>query len=135
MDDIVALRVVLVTGQSRYFLTWGRLLDPVDPKRLEDLVGGKLSHFSLGGAAVSISVCDSLREASGARYFYECFFAMCQKPIPFGDNYEGWKARMLEQLTQGREFITLAPTPNLRLLDLEHDVVDVAVHPVLARLE
>jgi hypothetical protein len=88
-------------------LTWGRLIDPVETKGVEELVGSHLSKFALGGPAVSISVCDSLREAAGARYFYECFFEMCQKPIPFGDGYKVWAAQMLEQLKQGREIYYL----------------------------
>src|ERR1700716_235644 len=82
MDDIVALKVVLDEGPNQYFLTWGRLIDPVETKSLEELVGSHLAQFGLGGAAVSISVCDSIRAASRARYFYECFFQMCQSPFP-----------------------------------------------------
>jgi len=107
MDDIVALKVVLEKGPNHYFLTWGRLIDPVETKTLEELVGSHLSKFALGGPAVSISVCDSLREAAGARYFYECFFEMCQKPIRFGDGYRQWAAEMLEQLKEGREIYYL----------------------------
>ena len=107
MDDIVALRVVLDKGPNQYFLTWGRLLGPVETKGLEELVGSHLSKFALPGHAVSINVCDSLREASGARTFYECFFEMCQKPIPFGDGYKNWATQMLDQLRQGREIYYL----------------------------
>jgi hypothetical protein len=107
MEDIVALRVVVDKGPNQYFLTWGRLLDRVETKSLEQLVGSHLSKFALGGPAVSISVCDSLREAAGARYFYECFFAMCQKPIPFGDGYKRWAAQMLAKLKEGREIYYL----------------------------
>ncbi|MDQ6714118.1 MAG: hypothetical protein M3Z28_13160 [Candidatus Dormibacteraeota bacterium] len=109
MEDIVALKVVLEKGPNHYFLTWGRLLDLVETKGLEELVGSHLSKFALNGAVVSISVCDSIREAAGARYFYECFFQMCQKTIPFGDAYRPWAAQMLEQLEQGREIYYLGP--------------------------
>ena len=47
MEDIVALRVVLDEGPDQYFLTWGRLLDPVETKSLEELVGSHLSQFAL----------------------------------------------------------------------------------------
>ena len=115
MDDIVALKVVLDEGPNQYFLTWGRLIDPVETKSLEELVGSHLAQFGLGGAAVSISVCDSLREASRARYFYECFFQMCQKSIPFGDGYKNWAAQILEQLKQGREIYYLGANIENRL--------------------
>jgi hypothetical protein len=107
MEDIVALKVVLEKVPNHYFLTWGRLLDPVETKGLEELIASHLSQFGLPGPPVSISVCDSVREAAGARYFYECFFQMCQKPIPFGDAYGPWAAQMLEQLKQGREIYYL----------------------------
>ena len=135
MDDIVALKVVVKEGPDHYFLTWGRLLGRVETKALEELVRSHLSRFSLPDPAVSISVCDSLGEASGARYFYEAFFQMCQKPIPFGDGYKVWAAAMLEQLNKAAKSIISAPTRQPALVDLEHDVVDVAVHPVLARLQ
>jgi hypothetical protein len=38
MEDVVAVRVDLVTGESRYFMTWGRIQDVVDPEPLEALV-------------------------------------------------------------------------------------------------
>src|SRR6266571_3213483 len=107
MEHIVALRVVLSKGPAQYFLTWGRLLDPVETGGLEELVGSHLSKFALPGPAVSISVCDSLREAAGARYFYECFFQMCQQAIPIGEGYKQWAAQMLEKLKQGREIYYL----------------------------
>ena len=115
MDDIVALRVVLDKGPNQYFLTWGRLLGAVETKALEELVGSQLSRFALPGPAVSISVCDSLREASGARYFYECFFQMCQTRIPFGDGHKNWAAQILEQLKQGREIYYLGANIENRL--------------------
>jgi len=107
MEDIVALKVVVTSGPSHYFLTWGRLIDPVETKGLEELVRSHLPKFGLTGEVGMISVCDSVREASGTRYFYENFFRMCQKPIPFGDGYTQWASKMLEQLKQGREIYYL----------------------------
>jgi hypothetical protein len=34
VEDIVALKVTLDNGESRYFLTWGRVAGPVDPSNL-----------------------------------------------------------------------------------------------------
>ena len=107
MEDIVALKVVLADGQRHYFLTWGRLIDPVEAKGLEELVLSHLPKFGLTGDVGLISVCDSVREASGARYFYENFFQMCQKPIPFGESYPQWASQMLGELKQGREIYYL----------------------------
>jgi hypothetical protein len=38
MDDIVAVEIRLATGENRYFLTWGRIQDAVEPKPLAELV-------------------------------------------------------------------------------------------------
>ena len=102
MDDIVALRVRLTNGEKRYFLTWGRVFDPVDPRGLCDAVWGQLDKFALGGDAARIDLCDSLREAAEAPYFFESFFAMCQKKIPFGDEYLEWATRTRSDIEQGR---------------------------------
>lgn len=103
MDDIVALRMSVENGPDHYVLSWGRLTDPVDPAGLEELVLQQAAHFSLPGRVTSVKLCDSLQEASRARYFYECFFQMCQKPIPFGHTYEEWRKATLAELRQGRE--------------------------------
>lgn len=107
MHDVIALRVTLEDGSSRYFLTWGRLTDPVDSKAIEDLVGRSLSRFSLGGKPVSVTTCDSLGEASGARYFYESLFQMSQKLIPYGARYKKWAQEMLAELKKGNEIYYL----------------------------
>ncbi len=107
MEDIVALKVVLTKGPNQYFLTWGRLLDPIETEGLEELVRSHLSKFALPGPAASITVCDSVREAAGARYFYEGFFQMCQHLIPIGEGHKQWAAQMLEKLKQGREIYYL----------------------------
>ena len=51
MEDIVALKVVFTSGPSHYFLTWGRLIDPVETKGLEELVRSHLPKFGLTGEA------------------------------------------------------------------------------------
>lgn len=68
---------------------------------------GQLGKFALGGDAASIELCDSLHEAAGARYFFESFFAMCQKKIPFGDDYKEWAKRTRSNMKQGREIYFL----------------------------
>src|SRR5258707_5229014 len=46
---LAALKVTLTNGEERYFLTWGRVADPVTPEPLEQLLWNALPGFSLGG--------------------------------------------------------------------------------------
>ena len=114
MEDIVTVRVNLDTGDHRYFLTWGRIHHPVVPEPLEALVFAKSSGFSLSGHAISAHLCQTLQEAAKEPHFYECFFGMCQKKIPFGLEYGQWAARMRELMENGKEIYYLGrPQPPL----------------------
>ena len=93
MEDIVAVEVRLAGGQRRYFLTWGRIQDAVDPRPLAEIVLRNASAFSLDGDPVSARVLWDVSPAMTAPYFGEAFFAMCQRPIPFGqDTSDGGRA-------------------------------------------
>lgn len=110
VEDIVAVAVRLSTGEDRFFLTWGRIQDPVDPTELEGVVLRNATHFAIGGGEpVSARLCTSLQEASGAPLFYECFFDFCQRPIPFGSGYQRWRKRMARRMEKGREIAFLGP--------------------------
>ena len=112
MDDVVAFRVRLTNGEDRFLLTWGRVFDPIDGRLLAEKVKEHLGQFSLGGEAKSIEMCDALRAAAGAKYFFEAFFAMCQKRVPFGPGYEEWAIAIRAQVETGREIYYLgANTP------------------------
>jgi hypothetical protein len=71
VEDIVAVRVALDSGASRYFITWGRVFDSVDPTWTEELVLDASRRFSLGGEPLSAEMCWSLRDARDETYFYE----------------------------------------------------------------
>ncbi len=106
MDDLVAVEVCLADGDVRYFLTWGRIQDSVDPDPLCDVVLHASSSFSLGAAPVSARVCTTLREAAqspNAPYFYECFLSFCHKPVPGDDDYEAWRTATDLAMRAGRE--------------------------------
>lgn len=103
MEDVVAVRVNLGNGEVRYFLTWGRIPDAVDPAPLERLVLRTATTFSLGGKAVSAHLCATLQEAASEPYFFESFFKMCQRRIPFGPDYSAWAAETLQRLEVGKE--------------------------------
>jgi len=53
-------------------------------------------------------VCRSLQDAAHAPYFYEGFFSFCQKEhIPFGDQYEAWRAEISKKMQAGKEIYYL----------------------------
>jgi len=102
MDHIVAVAVELESEAERFYLTWGRIADTVDPEPLEQLVLQHCIGYDLGGKPVKARVCFSLQEAALAPYFYEGFFSFCQEnPIPFGDGYEAWRAEMDKRMQKG----------------------------------
>ncbi len=107
MENIIAVELALETGERRYFLTWGRIQSTVDTTSLEDQVLKHSIRFALGGTPVSAHVCESLQEASGEPYFYECFFLMCQERIPFGEEYRRWKEGMAAAMEKGKELYFL----------------------------
>lgn len=104
MEDIVALRV-RVGGQQRdrFILTWGRVFGRTDPTELVTVVKSHIAQFSLGGPMETVELCASLQEASGAPYFFESFFKMCQQQIQFGDAYDAWAVQMRDRIQNGRE--------------------------------
>lgn len=101
MDDVVAVRVELLDGASRYFITWGRIQDTVDPGPLQDLVMRHAGDFSLRGNAVSAELC-LLREARDAPYFYEALVWFGQQRIPFGRSYQRWRRRVEREMDTGK---------------------------------
>lgn len=107
MEDIVAVKITLESGKTRYVLTWGRIPEAIDPQPLEQLIRDNLKSLSLGGVPVAVKLCDSLQEAAKERYFYESFFAMCQITIPFGPGYREWVTETFEQMKAGHEIYYL----------------------------
>jgi hypothetical protein len=106
VEDVVAVEVELADGGSRFFVTWGRIQDPVDPDPVCGMVLSFAEKCSLGGAAVSARLCGTLKEAAespDAPYFFECFLAFCRPPIPFGDGYEDWRRERADAMENGRE--------------------------------
>ena len=102
VEDIVAVEVRLADGQRRYFLTWGRIQDPVDARPLAEVVLRNSTAFALDGDPVSARILKNLRPATAATHFWECFFHMCQHPIPFGAGYDRWRERVAAEQEQGK---------------------------------
>jgi hypothetical protein len=106
MDDVVAVEVGLTDGGSRYFLTWGRIQDAVDPQAVCDLVLVAARRCALGGEPTTARLCDTLREAAdsaSAPYFYECYLGFARQSIPYGDEYESWREQKADAMADGRE--------------------------------
>ena len=109
MEDIVAIALELEGGGRRFFLTWGRIQDTVDPAPLEQLILQHSVNFDLGGKPIKARMCWSLQEAAHEPYFYEALFSFSQKPIPFGvgDQYPAWKLEMHKKMQSGQELYYL----------------------------
>ena len=106
MDDVIALEATLGDGARRFFVTWGRIQDPVDPEAVCRLVAEFAHTCVLGGELASIRLCNSLRDAADshdAPYFFECFARFSREPIPFGADYESWRDRRNQAMAAGRE--------------------------------
>jgi hypothetical protein len=103
VEDVVAVRVRLKRGGSRYFLTWGRLFGPVDPAQLETVVMDQLGKFDLGGDPVSVEVCSTLQEASSQPYFFEALWWFGQQKVPYGPGYKRWMLKKRRRLMAGGE--------------------------------
>ena len=98
----MAVEVRLADGQRRYFLTWGRIQDQTDPRPLAEIVLRNARASALHGDPVSARVLWDLRPAVSAPYFRECFFQMCQRPIPYGSGYEPWRERIAAEQEEGK---------------------------------
>jgi hypothetical protein len=108
MNNIIAIEIKLNTGAKRYFLTWGRIQDNIDPTKIEKTILRYSKNFDLGGRPTKAKLCPNLQKAKNEPYFYECFFEMCQEIIPFGKNtYEQWRKEMNSKMQVGKEIYYL----------------------------
>ncbi len=103
MDDIVAVKVRDSKVGVRYFITWGRIFDRVDPKSLESVIAKHVSNYGIANLK-AVTVCDSLQEASRARYFHEALFHISQQRIPYGTRtYAAWRAKTRKLMMSGKQ--------------------------------
>ncbi len=109
MEDIIAVEVTTEDGHRAYFMTWGRIQDAVDPEPIERLMLKVADKFALGGVASSARLCDSLREARDAPYFYEALIAFAHQPIPFGPDYAKWRRRLQRRMRNGKDIYFMGP--------------------------
>ncbi|HOY08653.1 MAG TPA: hypothetical protein PLB05_01090 [Candidatus Omnitrophota bacterium] len=107
MDDIIAVAVILKNKKRQYFLTWGRIQDNIDSSEVEKLVLEYSKICELGSEPMKAQICRTLQEAKKAPYFYEYFFVMAQKTIPYGKTYEKWREKMNKKMKNGKEIYYL----------------------------
>lgn len=110
MEDLIAFRVVNGRGRSYYFITWGRIFDPVDPSSLFTVVRPHLTKFQGIDRVRTLHLCATLKEASGAPLFYEALFDFAQRRIPYGaKSYPRWRAMVRRRIQQGKDIYGLGP--------------------------
>src|SRR5882762_6371073 len=115
MHDVVAIEVELEDGGTRFFVTWGRIQDPVDPSPLSTMVMSHVASFLASDRAVRARVCDSLKEAASsdcAPYFYEALLGFNVASIPFGSGYENWRTQRAAAMAAGREISYCGSPPD-----------------------
>ena len=100
MNDIVAVEVVTPPKQH-YFLTWGRVFDPIAEADLLAVVSAQLAQYGVDGQAATSRVCATLQEAAQAPYFFEGFMHFCHRPIPYGEGYDSWRAKTRSEMEDG----------------------------------
>jgi hypothetical protein len=94
MDDVIAVAVTLDNGERRFFMTWGRVQDTVDPGLVAEIVLRNASSYDLGGTPERADVCWSLQDASHEVYFYEGLLAFASERVPRGRReHRRWRAR------------------------------------------
>ena len=102
MDDVVAVCCDLKMGDGssrrRWYLTWGRTFEPVDPTQLIECVRAfVLANWQV--AEADVRVCESLAAARDAKYFYDglIYFARLSASAGYGTVQwiEEERARML----------------------------------------
>jgi hypothetical protein len=106
VEDVVAVEMV-VPPLRHYFMTWGRVFDP--PSGEAELLTAvtAFAPAAIGETASDSRICDTLRSASNAPYFYEGLLSFAQRAIPYGDEYANWRLARRAAIQQGREIYYL----------------------------
>jgi hypothetical protein len=106
VEDIVAIKAIDSRGKRHFFVTWGRVFDPVDPQPLLSAVRPALSRFGLSTIR-RLEVCSTLQEASEQPYFFEALLAFSQKRVPSAKARRAWSAARRKQIAAGKDIYYL----------------------------
>ena len=100
MDNVAAVALRLVEGDTRYYLVYE--ID-LDAGTVEAAVMEATQGSDLGGQPLEAKVCTNLQEASGEPYFFECLFEMTRDAVPPSSwRYGRWKRRVARDMKEGR---------------------------------
>jgi len=102
MDDVVGVKAKDAAGRFVAFMVWGRLFDVVDDRELLDLVRDRSSSFA-GAPMTDFRLSTSLIEISNHEYFFESLLWFAWRPIPFGAEYQAWRAETRRKLIEDGE--------------------------------
>ncbi len=105
MEDVVAIEATVADGSKLYCMTWGRVFGAVDPTELLDVVHPLIVPPE--DEPASLRVCDTLREAAAAPYFFEALIFFGQRNIPFGPGYSEWEYRTRTAVKSGKQVYRL----------------------------
>jgi hypothetical protein len=106
VEDVIAVEVRLADGTRRFFVTWGRIQDPVDPDPVCAVVMRCAEECALGSEPIAARLCSTLREAAeskAAPWFYEALVSYSRSSIPLGEGYEAWRERRAEAMERGQQ--------------------------------
>jgi hypothetical protein len=137
-EPVVAVEVGLSDGQSRYFITWGRIQGAVAYGAVSDLVLRYAESCSLGGEIAYARVCYSLREAAESEQapsFYECLLPFAQTTTPSDSGYESWRRARAAAMERGEEISYCGTPPDHETLMAEvRATLGVLAKPVAEQL-
>lgn len=103
MEDIVGIIVVTAKGNRYGFVTWGRIIDTINDQWLVEMVARKAPTYAGIGHVEAVHVCESLKEVSSGKYFFEALFAFCNARIPFGEGYAQWLKERRKEHAEGTD--------------------------------
>jgi hypothetical protein len=106
MEEVVAIEIVDSKRRSHFFLTWGRVFDPVSSVLLLKAVRKAVPRFGVANIR-KIRICETLQAAAGQPYFFEALLAFAGQPVPYGKAYARWKATRRKRIESGKEIYYL----------------------------
>jgi hypothetical protein len=102
MEDVIAIEVTDRKRGQAAFMTWGRIIDPIDTDKT---IASLTPVFAKAGFldVVDVNVCENLGMASGYPYFYEGIIHFASKKIPYGRGYKAWEERTRLAMLRGKD--------------------------------
>jgi hypothetical protein len=115
LENIIAVAMIGADGTKFYFLTWGRIFDPVDEEEIIKCVKIYADKCNVSKPIKAGYVCHDLQEASKQMYFYEAFYYMALVKVPSEKKpYQRWKTKIVEELKRGNKIFYLGNPKFLR---------------------